>query len=85
MSVHFVHRYHCAGPAGKHIAHFPDDGVPGVSATAASIGEKSATSPLPNSARSSIIVSNNLVGILSRVAEGLGPVKPQQPGKRSGE
>src|SRR5262249_23205361 len=25
------------------------------------------------------IISDNLVGILSRVAEGLGPVKPQQP------
>src|SRR5262249_34154399 len=25
------------------------------------------------------IVSDNLVGILSRVAEGIGPVKPQQP------
>jgi hypothetical protein len=27
MAVHFVYRCHYAGPAGKHVAHFPDDSV----------------------------------------------------------
>src|SRR5207248_11125933 len=40
---------------------------------------------LPGRALSSTIAADNLVSILSRVAEGKGPLKPQQPVSRKGD